>query len=124
MTISFMKNYYVESDLFLVRPGDGGQFVYSPVDANATLHCAVNNTNLFWDIDGLNFDRPLTRDSLHSRKIFRTPATSQGTRLMGSLIVFGDTEANSTQICCESILILGSPQQSCTTLIIYGMINF
>ena len=37
----------VNSDLFLVRPGDGEEFVYSPVNVNATLHCAVNNTNLF-----------------------------------------------------------------------------
>ena len=39
-----------------MRPGDGKKFVYSPVDVNATLHCAVNNTIPVWEIDGLALD--------------------------------------------------------------------
>ena len=35
------------TNLFLVRPGDGEKYVYSPVDVNATLHCAVNNTRVY-----------------------------------------------------------------------------
>ena len=36
-----------------MRPGDGEDFVYSLVDVNATLHCAVNNTYLLWVVDGI-----------------------------------------------------------------------
>ena len=35
-------------DVFLVAPGDGEEFVYSPVGVNATLQCAVKNTILTW----------------------------------------------------------------------------
>ena len=105
-----------------MRPGDGEEYVYSPVDVNATIHCAVNNTNLFWIIDDLNFDVNFDRNSLHSRQIFRRPSTSEGT--MESVVtVFGNMVTNNDiQICCRSFL--GSKrQQACTTLIIYGMVN-
>ena len=107
--------------LFLVRPGDGEEFVYSPVDINATLHCAVNNTNLFWIIDGLNFDIEIARNLLHSREIFWTPATSEGI-MESAVTVFGNTETNNnTQICC--LTLQRSQEQACTTLIIYGIKN-
>ena len=38
-----------ESIDFLVRPGSGEDFVYSPIGVNATLHCAVNVSLLMWD---------------------------------------------------------------------------
>ena len=119
LSIYAYKNTY-NIDIFLVRPGDGEEFVYSPVDVNATLYCAVNTTNLFWIVDDLNFDVSFDRNRLHSRGIFRSPATSEGT--MESVVkVFGNTETNNNiQICCKSFL--GSQrQQTCTTLIIYGM---
>ena len=59
-----------EFDIFLVSPGDGEEFVYSPIGVNATLHCAVNSTNLLWVIDMRNFDVNIERDSLHSRGIY------------------------------------------------------
>ena len=58
--------------LFLVRPGDGEEIEYSPVNVNATLHCAVNNTNLAWEVDGLALDHPVQRPQLNSRGIFQS----------------------------------------------------
>ena len=40
------------TDVFLVRPGGGGEYVYSPMNVNATIHCVVNHTHLLlWIID-------------------------------------------------------------------------
>ena len=41
--------------------------VYSPVNVNATLHCAVNNTNLAWEVDGLALDSPVERSQEYSK---------------------------------------------------------
>ena len=94
------------TDLFLVRPGDGEDFLYSPVDVNATLHCAVNNTNLAWEVDGLALDRPVQGPLLNSREIFQSgPTTSSDGVTSSSVIVFGSKELNNnTRICsviCE-----------------------
>ena len=41
-----------------MRSGDSEESVYSysPIGVNATLHCAVNSTNLLWGVDMLHFD--------------------------------------------------------------------
>ena len=49
------------TDDLLVSPGDGEQFVYSPIGVDAALHCAVNNTILTWIVDGLSLDNPVQR---------------------------------------------------------------
>ena len=115
--ISFQYNTITE--LFLVRPGDGEQFVYSPVDADATLPCAVNNTFMSWDVDGFSFDNAFERHLLNSRGVFQTTHTTEA--LSNSILtVFGDIEVNNNIIiCCESNEGL-MHRESCTTLIIYG----
>ena len=65
------KNLFLPVVLFLVRPGEGAEFVYSPVDFNATLHCAVNNTNVAWEIDGFTLDSIVQGLQLNSRGIFQ-----------------------------------------------------
>ena len=86
----------VNSDLFLVRPGDGEEFVYSPVNVNATLHCVVNNTNLEWDADGLAFVSDVQRAQLNFRGIFESgPTISSDGVTSSSVIVFGSRELNN-----------------------------
>ena len=103
----------------MVRPGDGEQFVYSPVDVNATLHCAVNNTFLSWDVDGFNIDHAFGRHLLNSRGVFQTTHTTE-TLSNSILTVFCDIDVNNNiRICCESNEGL-MHRESCTTLIIYG----
>ena len=119
--ISTLICYLAESELFLVRPGDGEEFVYSPVGVNALLHCTVNNTNLFWVVDELNFDLEFDRTVLHSRGIFRSPPTSQGI-MRSELTVYGNVETNNnTKVCCRSFFVLGqNAEECCITLLIYG----
>ena len=109
--------------LFLLRPGDGKEFVYSPVNVNATLHCAVNNTFLVWVVDGLAFDSPVQRPHLNSRGIFQSGPTIQSDGVTSSsVIVFGSRELNNnTRICCQ--LFVDELKENCTTLIIYGKVN-
>ena len=111
------------SDLFLVSPGDGEEFVYSPVGVNATLHCAVNNTILEWDVDGLAFVSDVQRPQLHSRGIFQSgPIKSADVVSSSSVIVFGSRELNNnTRICCQSFV--NELKENCTTLIVYGKVN-
>ena len=106
-------------ELFLVRPGNGEEFVYSPVDANATLTCAVNNTLLYWDVAGFSFDKAIERYILNSRGVFQTTHTTEALS-NSTLTVFGDIDVNNNIIiCCESNEGL-MHRESCTTLIIYG----
>ena len=113
-----------EFDIFLVSPGDGEEFVYSPIGVNATLHCAVNSTNLLWVIDMRNFDVNIERDSLHSRGIYRRPPIETSEGIMESVVTVSGSKKrnNNTHICCRSYL--GSEfEQACTILIIYGMVS-
>ena len=108
------------SDLFLVRPGDGEEHVYSPVYVNATLHCTVNNTNLAWEVDGYTFDSPVQGRQLYSRGIFQSGSiiSSDGVT-SSSVIVFGSRELNNnTRICCQSFV--EEIKENCTILIVYG----
>ena len=111
------------SDLFLVSPGDGEEHVYSPVNINATLHCAVNNTNLEWEVDGLAIDSDVQRSQLNSKGIFqRGPIVSSGGVISSSVIVFGSRESNNnTRLCCQ--IFVNELKENCTTLIVYGKVN-
>ena len=108
-------------EFFLVRPGDGEEFVFSPVEVNATIHCAVNNTNLFWDVDHLSFAE--LGSALNSRGIFQRTNTSSDGMTTSNLTVFGNIEMNSNiRICCRSLVGV-KVRGVCTTLIIYGMVH-
>ena len=111
------------SDLFFVRPGDGEEYVYSPVNVNATLHCAVKNTNLAWVVDMLALDSAVQRPQLNSRGIFQSgPIVPSDGVTSSSVIVFGSRELNNnTRICCQSFV--NELKENCTTLIVYGKVN-
>ena len=106
----------------MVRPGDGEEFVYSPVGVNATLHCAVNNTIFEWVVDGLTLDSPVQGPQLNSRGIFQSgPTTSSDGVTSSSVIVFGSRELNNnTRICCRRQFFVNEFKENCTTLIVYG----
>ena len=106
-----------------MRPGDGEEHVYSPVNVNATLHCAVNNTILEWDVDGITLDSPIQGPQLNSRGIFQSgPTTPSDGVTSSSVIVFGSRELNNnTRIYCQSFM--NGLKENCTTLIIYGRVK-
>ena len=95
----------------------------SPVGVNATLHCAVNNTLLEWEIDGYTLDSAVRGPQLNSRGIFQSgPTTSSDGVTSSSVIVFGSRELNNnTRICCQSFV--NGLKENCTTLIIYGRVK-
>ena len=103
-----------------MRPGEGEEHVYSPVNVNATLHCAVNNTNLAWEVDGLSLDSPVRGPHLNSRGIFQSgPTTPSDGVTSSSVTVFGSSELNNnTRICCQTFV--NRLKENCTTLILYG----
>ena len=111
------------NNYFLVRPGDGEKFVYSPVNVNATLHCAVNNTNLAWEVDGLALDHPVQGTQLNSRGIFQSgPIVPSDGVTSSTVIVFGSKELNNnTRICCQTFV--NELKENCTTFIIYGRVK-
>ena len=107
----------------MTRPGAGEEFVYSPVEVNATIHCAVNNPNLYWGVDELNFAE--LGPALHLREIFHRTNTSSVGITTSTVKVSGNIETNnSTKVCCRSLVMLEvKPREACTTLIIYGMVQ-
>ena len=111
-------------DPFLERPGNGQTFVYSPVNMNITLHCAVNHTSsLLWDVDGLALDSEGLRPVLQSRRIFQNGQTDTSGVRESSVTVFGDPELNNNiRICCQSV-INSKIEKTCVTLILYGKIT-
>ena len=112
------------TDPFLERPGNGQPYVYSPVNVNITLHCAVINTlSLVWEVDGLALDSQGQRQVLQSRRIFQNgPIDTSGVR-KSNVTVFGDSELNNNiRICCQSLINLNI-EETCVTLILYGKIT-
>ena len=108
----------------MVRPGEGKEFVYSPVEVNATIHCAVNNTNLGWEVDDLILDSELHRLVFQSRGILHDgPVTYSDRVTTSNVTVFGNIERNNNiRICCLSV-VKNELNESCTVLIIYGKVT-
>ena len=110
-------------EFFLIRPGEGEELVFYPVEVNVTIHCAVNNTNLVWNVDGLVSGFELTKPVLHSRGIYQSTTTSSERLMKSILTVFGNIELNNnSKICCQSLVGL-ELRDACTILIIYGMMD-
>ena len=108
--------------IFSVRPGDGKEFVYSPVDVNATIHCAVNASLLSWQINStLSLSNDVQRPQLNSKGIFENgPRTDSSGVTESSVTIFGDEIINNnTEICCQTA-VNTFIAQNCTTLITYG----
>ena len=120
-----VRNFYLtiatESELFLVRPGNGDIPVYSPIDVNTTLHCVVNSAELEWEIDGLNFKSSINTHWLNVDRIYEgaTTTSESGDTTYSSVIIFGDTN-NGTMICCQVLQGL-HVMKAYTVLIVYGM---
>ena len=119
-----ITDLFVYVDSFVVSPGDGREFVYSPVDSNATISCAVSELVLEWIVAEVSFDSPTRALELNSRRIFKstTEVLPNGVTT-SSVTVFGDISVNNnTNVCCRTI-VNDSPIANCTTLIIYGECN-
>lgn len=115
--------FLCHSELILVPPGNGQEFVYSPVDVNATLHCEVNHVRLTWLVGDKRyvFEVEDHRNLLHSRGIFQFGTMlSFNNTTVSNLILLGDVAINNnTRICCQA-----TGEESCTTLVIYCEISF
>ena len=122
--ILLLRIVSVCTDVFLVRPGDGEEFVYSPIDVNATIHCVVNHTNvLLWTIDGFSLESENLRPVINSRGIFQTGITNSSGIIESNVTVLGNKEMNNnTRICCQSVMN-AKLEESCTTLRLYGNLN-
>ena len=119
---SYLNDLLLLLDFFLIGPGHGEEFVYSQVDVNATLNCTVNSTKLKWTVDDLNFAE--FGAVLHSRGIFQSQQSCTNGITGSVIIIIGDIDINNnTRVCCRSlvgVVLL----ETCTTLIIYGMISY
>ena len=82
-------------------PGDGKEFVYSPVDVNATVFCAVSSKYLVWEVDGVTLDSPV--EGLYQSG---PPTYSDGVT-ESSVTIIGSRGKNHTRICCQSINMNG-----------------
>ena len=117
----FMRKMNAEGT-FLISPGGGRDYTYSPVGQNATLECRVSNDHLLWEVDNLRFQGSQST-VLNERGIYQSEsdmvASSEG--LASVLVVFGNTtENNRSKVCCLSPERKGLVE-NCTTLILYGM---
>ena len=114
----FADRYGNYLDIFLVSPGGGRDYTYSPVGVNATLECTVSSNDLSWEIDKLRFES--YNSILNERGIFQSEQTASSEGLSSVLLVLGNiTENNGSKVCCET-LVRRSLVDICTTLIFYG----
>ena len=105
-------------DIFLVSPGGGRDYTYSPVGVNATLECTVSSNDLSWEVDNLHFEGYST--ILNKRGIYQSEQTASSEGLSSVLLVLGNmTVNNGSEVCCQT-LVRRSLADICTTLIIYG----
>ena len=112
--VDILLRSFLHVVLFFVSPGGGKDFVYSPVNVNATIHCTVNNTNLVWEVDGLALDSNVQGPQLHARGLFQSETTSLDGVAESSVIVFGNQELNNnTKICCQSFV--NGRKEKCAT---------
>ena len=104
-----------------MKPGDGNNSVYSPINVNVTLHCVVDaSSRPFWTVDGEETIFTSTMTTLNARGIFifeMIDMASDG--ISSNLTMYGNTNCNIS-ICCA---LRNMEVQSCTTLIIYGKCN-
>ena len=116
----FLKSVITKAtEDFLTRPGDGEEFVYSPVDANATLHCIVNKSTLLWGIGEESYSE--LEPELTLRGIFFEISRRFARVKESNIIIMGNIDVNNdTRICCQ-LLDGRELRESCTTLIIYGI---
>ena len=120
---SIVSNFYSYIEFFMVGPGDGDEFMYSPIEVNVTFYCAVNNPDLEWTIDDDGFSGLVEKHRLHSRQIFQSqPVTSSVGVTTSNVTVFGLLENNNSRICCQFLDESRQVQKNCTTLILYGKI--
>lgn len=114
-----LNHCFIET--FLTRPGDGEQFVYSPVSVNATLNCIGKARVLLWIIDGNeygnNSDTSLNPRGIHFR--IMSPTAAGITEYY--IKVFGNEFNSNISICCQ-LIMRRVFTESCTILIIYGMV--
>ena len=83
-----------------MRPGGGEEFVFSNVNVNATVHCAVNNTDPVWEVNGLSLDSPVRGPQLNSRGIFQSgPIISSDGVTSSSVIVLGSIISQRYTLC-------------------------
>ena len=114
-------------DLFIISPGDGEEFMYSPVGVNATIHCAVNSTILEWTIhvgdSDLSFSNRAEKPDLDLRGIFQSGLSTSADGIRSSSVILAGSRQknNDTKICCQSNL--NGLKENCTTLVLYGKVN-
>ena len=114
-------------DLFTLSPGDGEEFVYSPVGINATIHCALNSTILGWaihiDNQVLSFSHLAQKPDLDTRGIFQSEETTLSDSVRSSTVIVNGSrlENNNTRICCQTNV--NGLKENCTTLVLYGKAN-
>ena len=113
------------TDVFLASPGNGSEFVYSPVNVDVTIHCAVNSATLTWGIDqDLVFDE-IGRVILQQRGIqqYRDNTTREGVTA-STVVITGNKEINNqTHVCCRTLVMsddISTQVMMCTTVILYG----
>ena len=114
----FADRYGNYLDIFLMSPGGGRNYTYSPVGENATLDCKVASNDLSWEVDDLHFESYSI--VLNERGIYQSEQTASSDGLSSVLLVHGNmTENNATKVCCET-LVRRSLVDICTTLIFFG----
>ena len=66
------SNVHINLGIFLVSPGEGRDYTYSPVGVNATLDCEVASNELAWSINNTRFGRENEINFLTNRGIFQS----------------------------------------------------
>ena len=106
--------------IFLISPGGGRNYTYSPVGVNATLECKVRNDGLIilWEVGDQLFESHSTK--LNERGIYQSGMVPSSEGLASILVVFGNiTDNNGSKVCC--LLLEGRMLiENCTTIILYG----
>ena len=111
------------SSIFIEKPGGGEEVVYAPSGQNATFTCAVNASELLWELNMLNPEIPRHANELEENGIVSGSLKNVGELLCSTLTVLVSDYSHNADICCQGRRASNTLETCCTRLLEYGKLK-
>ena len=107
-----------------MRPGGGEEVVYAPSGQNVTFTCAVNGSELLWEMNMFNLAIPHHANELEENGIFVTSSKNVGGLFCSTLTVLVSDYSHNADICCYGRRASNPIETCCTRLLEYGTLKY
>ena len=97
--------------------------MYAPSGQNETFTCAVNGSELLWEMNMLNLAIPHHANELEENGIFSGSLRKVGGLFCSTLTVLVSDYSHNADICCQGRRTSNPLETCCTRLLEYGMLK-